>query len=229
MVNADNYTAWNARKKQLLACEIEWGDELAFTGLVLRKHRKSGETWAHRRWILEHFECDLDTEFQLCFRTAELHLNNYYSWTHRTWVLQQYRHRIDFRRQVENVHEWTNVNISQHCGFAHLAFIVQTINETDVCEDEFLYIKQLIQVYPLHESLWMYARFCWKQLYDRGVKSTVELEWVEPFLKQDLRFAHTFKLFVLSILRMETDDTIEKLSTVSPMNLQCWQSKLQGS
>ncbi len=47
-VNADNYTAWNARKKLLLLQHLTARDELRLLDLIFSKHPKSAESWAHR-------------------------------------------------------------------------------------------------------------------------------------------------------------------------------------
>ncbi len=66
LINADNYTAWNARKLLLSAPAIREAtsveeaslrlltpeQELRFLNLVYSKHPKSGESWSHRRWVL---------------------------------------------------------------------------------------------------------------------------------------------------------------------------------
>jgi hypothetical protein len=52
LVNADNYSAWNARKYLLLCGFIKPDRELIFMNFVFSKHPKSGEAWAHRRWVI---------------------------------------------------------------------------------------------------------------------------------------------------------------------------------
>lgn len=78
LINADHYTAWNARKTLLLtlpdqlssfplsstpsttttttAASHSFRSELRFLNLVYSKHPKSGESWSHRRWVLARME-----------------------------------------------------------------------------------------------------------------------------------------------------------------------------
>jgi protein prenyltransferase alpha subunit repeat containing protein 1 len=59
LVSADNYTAWNIRKK-IITLDLDNGtnpntmldDEVTFMNLVNSKHPKSGESWEHRNWVL---------------------------------------------------------------------------------------------------------------------------------------------------------------------------------
>ena len=69
LINADNHTAWNARKRCLDCLYPEQTPtaaaaasassssrpllaELSFLSLVMSKHPKSSEAWSHRRWAL---------------------------------------------------------------------------------------------------------------------------------------------------------------------------------
>lgn len=47
-VNADNYSAWNARKKLLLLGHTKPESELRLMDLIFSKHPKSAESWAQR-------------------------------------------------------------------------------------------------------------------------------------------------------------------------------------
>eukprot|EP00899_Mesostigma_viride_P003651 jgi/Mesvir1/13287/Mv16552-RA.1 len=52
LFNGGHGTAWNARKRLLLAGATTCSYELALSALVTRKWPKSLEAWAHRRWLL---------------------------------------------------------------------------------------------------------------------------------------------------------------------------------
>ncbi|KAI8481756.1 PREDICTED: LOW QUALITY PROTEIN: protein prenyltransferase alpha subunit repeat-containing protein 1-like [Branchiostoma belcheri] len=53
LVQADCLTAWNIRKELVEAEDLKCIQDLKFAALVLTKHPKSSETFAHRRWLLK--------------------------------------------------------------------------------------------------------------------------------------------------------------------------------
>ncbi|CAH1254295.1 PTAR1 [Branchiostoma lanceolatum] len=53
LVQADCLTAWNIRKELVEAEDLKCTQDLKFAALVLTKHPKSSETFAHRRWLLK--------------------------------------------------------------------------------------------------------------------------------------------------------------------------------
>jgi protein prenyltransferase alpha subunit repeat containing protein 1 len=91
--------------------------ELQLSSLVLSKHPKSGETWAHRRWVLEMLELfDRQGEIAICEKTAEIYAKNYYAWTHRRWIFGGKHITVeDFLKEIERVQSWIRSHISQHC------------------------------------------------------------------------------------------------------------------
>ena len=56
LINPDNATAWNARKRMMLSASQSSPSpsaasaELGFLSFLFSKHPKSSEAWAHRRW-----------------------------------------------------------------------------------------------------------------------------------------------------------------------------------
>ena len=52
LVVADNYTAWNHRKRLVQLAGFCRLAEISLVDLVQSKHHKSQETWAHRRWLV---------------------------------------------------------------------------------------------------------------------------------------------------------------------------------
>jgi len=147
LVNADNYTAWNNRKKVLepmLRSESVVQQELKFLDLLFSKHPKSGEAWAHRRWVLDRAmsmekgswsklretaeakaptvrfqEKWLQRELAVCSRSSELYPKNYYAWTHRHWVVSKLEDSKDVLLALTKSRKWTDVNVGDNCGFNH--------------------------------------------------------------------------------------------------------------
>ncbi|CAM9412224.1 unnamed protein product [Discosporangium mesarthrocarpum] len=113
LVNADHGSAWNARKVVIEDRSFrDLQEEIKLLNLVLTKHSKSSNAWAHRRWCWCRAQEEEDRmggetrekvftvhrELQLCERVAELYPKNYYAWTQRTWVvLNHFRHCSDAR------------------------------------------------------------------------------------------------------------------------------------
>jgi hypothetical protein len=85
LINADNYTAWNVRKRLITEAHSSIEQEYKYVwlaarprtmmlrgreshhdcgnrlvNLVMSKHPKSGETWAHRRWLIHHLASHTD-------------------------------------------------------------------------------------------------------------------------------------------------------------------------
>ena len=100
VVNGEDHTCWNLRKRALTQLGVaSVHDELAFTRVLLSKHTKSGEAWAHRKWAIQQLldagaSASVDymklcaAEVELCERVALLYPKNYYCWTHRQWAVK---------------------------------------------------------------------------------------------------------------------------------------------
>ncbi|GAB1606119.1 protein prenyltransferase alpha subunit repeat-containing protein 1-like [Argonauta hians] len=54
MINPECSTAWNVRKELILAGDLKPADCLKLGTLILTKHPKSAEVFAHRKWLLNH-------------------------------------------------------------------------------------------------------------------------------------------------------------------------------
>ncbi|CAN0001368.1 unnamed protein product, partial [Choristocarpus tenellus] len=82
--------------------------------LVLTKHSKSPNAWAHRRWcwcwaqgkegLLEHGGIlSLTKELEVCLRVADLYPKNYYAWTQRSWVVLNRIHQLHLMETPEHL------------------------------------------------------------------------------------------------------------------------------
>jgi hypothetical protein len=151
LINADHYTAWNIRKQLMISQHITYTHELSLLSLIYTKHPKSGEAWAHRRWVLEKIDTfrKHDTkatttattttpaslyshplyqaEILICERTAELYPKNYYAWVHRQYLIQLLTSYHDMTQELICVEKWTNTHISDHCGYHHRQCVIQQI------------------------------------------------------------------------------------------------------
>jgi len=152
--------------------------------LVFTKHPKSGDAWAHRRWVLASLgtfgnsestpspdalafiRAHARGELSVCARMSEIYPKNYYSWTHRAWVLRHATNDV-LLEELESMDRWTRRNVSDFCGFHHtqvvlLMLIERNARESDeICSiwrEHFKKTDSLIQTYPGHEALWCHKR-----------------------------------------------------------------------
>lgn len=95
VLNAKNYSAWNARKHIILKSierRSSISKELNFLDLVLGLSPKTSEAWSHRKWVLSLDEgIDFDREWRICSKAAEKHKRNYYAWAHRFYIIDTFR------------------------------------------------------------------------------------------------------------------------------------------
>eukprot|EP00058_Branchiostoma_floridae_P001218 XP_002586706.1 hypothetical protein BRAFLDRAFT_217651 [Branchiostoma floridae] len=149
LVQADCLTAWNIRKELVEAEDLKSIQDLKFAALVLTKHPKSSETFAHRRWLLKQvvqktsstslqphprgrkaeLPCDeklLEAELAVCQRSAERYPSNYYAWTHRAWVVENVArcHYKILMRELSDTRHWISRHISDHSGLQYRQFLI---------------------------------------------------------------------------------------------------------
>lgn len=161
VVNADCYYALNDRKKFILTFKPSSSslflqnlqNELLFVDFLFSKHRKSGESWAHRRWIwnklfstltssssnswLEKF---VRSELKICASIAEKYPRNYYCWTQRKWIIyelfklyeqqqnqqQQFEwfKKLLFEEEMNWVTDWNRRHLSDYSAFHYRQFLL---------------------------------------------------------------------------------------------------------
>ena len=104
LLMADDYTAWNRRKRTTGASVRDALRELDFCAVCLRRHAKAPSAWAHRKWcfslLLARLKSDGDAveravhdELAFCASLCFRHARNYGAWGHRTWVCRLAPHR----------------------------------------------------------------------------------------------------------------------------------------
>eukprot|EP00050_Salpingoeca_kvevrii_P020478 m.99061 g.99061 ORF g.99061 m.99061 type:complete len:375 (+) comp8880_c0_seq2:101-1225(+) len=146
MVNASNYSAWNARKQLIQRGVLVPTDELALMDLVFTKHPKSPDAWAHRRWVLAAMPAGpqrtaaVARDLALCNRIAEAYPKNYYSWTHRQWVVDRLGEWAPreacvalLQADAANTQRWMTMHISDYCGFHHIQYLLYRLAEAPHC------------------------------------------------------------------------------------------------
>lgn len=186
LANSDHYTAWNARKRHLLATGLRGlSDELQLVDLLLSKHPKSGEAWCHRRWILSRMplSAKLATvaahEMDVCAAAARSYPRNYFAWTHRYWTLSRVSPEL-VATECDAMQQWAAINTSDHAGLFYRGLVVllalaherqckvsQAETPTPPTDDNNSSVAwrlaweqgaELQARYPGHESLWRHRR-----------------------------------------------------------------------
>ena len=156
LINPDNASAWNARKRLLSAYQLSAAAELLFLSFLFSKHPKSSEAWAHRRWtaqrLLERGENGADAavallrgELSVVEMTAERYPKNYHAWLHRQWIVQtvdgQQRRKDSqsgerggeqqwadvLEEEKQRIGAWNESHMSDHSGWHYRAFVIDRI------------------------------------------------------------------------------------------------------
>ncbi|CAH1783512.1 unnamed protein product [Owenia fusiformis] len=144
MVQADCMTAWNIRKELIEAGKHKVMEDLSLSALILTKHPKSAETFAHRKWLLEKIAktcgaytatlndtVNIDLELQVCQGAADRYPNNYNAWTHRIWVVQTLaKEQLKVcHKELHTTQKWINTHVSDHSGFHYRQFLFLEISK----------------------------------------------------------------------------------------------------
>eukprot|EP00762_Andalucia_godoyi_P007593 ANDGO_00796.mRNA.1 hypothetical protein len=183
MISADNYTAWNLRRRAVLlldehseSTERMLDSESHLNAVVLSKHPKSDETWTYRNWLFsgmfstqqQAFE-RLASEWKLVVMLSEQYRRNYPAWSH--WIrvfrrVQKFHTPRDLLVLIEGPSkDVCSRRVADHSALHARSVLWSFLGNLDaeavqeLMEDEDLWLRDLICRYPGHESLWMYRRF----------------------------------------------------------------------
>lgn len=167
MINADHYTAWNQRKQLLVNGDIVFPEELRFVSVLLTKHPKSGELWAHRRWVLSQMNTfDPSEEIRISQKAAERYSKNYSAWTHRLWILKRLEHLL-IPKEWSDALVFAQLNVSQFCAWHYIQQIWLRMDEINKGDSALVELddtnRELLLRLSGHESLWVHRRFIWFQ------------------------------------------------------------------
>ncbi|XP_029193206.2 protein prenyltransferase alpha subunit repeat-containing protein 1-like [Acropora millepora] len=195
LINAECYTAWNARKEMIASGVLSLRDDWKLSSVVLSKHPRSAETFSHRRWIIIHLEKQqgrgefiqryLKDELAIGLRAAECYADNYTAWSHRAWLVERYIH--DQKRklscELHTLRIWAERHVSDNCGFhyrqcllKHLKSVSSQREMLDLLLSELEFITDLIWTYPGHEVVWHHRKFIyhvWNQWFSDVTSETL--------------------------------------------------------
>ncbi|XP_078369018.1 protein prenyltransferase alpha subunit repeat-containing protein 1-like [Oculina patagonica] len=187
LVNAECYTAWNRRKEMISTGTLSAEYDMRFSALVLSKHPRSAETFAHRRWTIiqlekqkgqsEFIQCCLRHELGVSLRAAESYADNYTAWSHRAWLVERFIHdkKKKLFCELQVMRLWAERHISDNCGFhyrqvllTHLKRLCSKSELVHLLLSELDFTSDLIVTYPGHEVVWCHRRFVyhfWNQWF----------------------------------------------------------------
>lgn len=175
MINADNFSAWNQRRRAILNGVLSLEMEFQFVEFIASKHPKSSELWFHRRWLLNKNPTmiNFEKEMQFCTLICEIYPRNYYCWTYRIYIVTHYykNDKYKLKQEIENTIQFIKKHIGDYSAMVYLQQLLLQISESNQLKEiliEQLYYNQLwIHYYPGHEALWQHRRFLtakWNQL-----------------------------------------------------------------
>ncbi|KNC53881.1 uncharacterized protein AMSG_09839 [Thecamonas trahens ATCC 50062] len=161
VINADNATAWNVRRRLISAGVLKRDVEVTdVLDMVFRKHPKSSEAWAYRWWLVKELLEDDDArvaELGACLTYADLYPRNYYCWSHARRVCRGLAVRASAMAMVAGYvadgrfHDTSALHLLDEL----LADDADTATLAAALDRAWLWLDDA----PRHESLWMHVRF----------------------------------------------------------------------
>lgn len=153
-------TSWNARRRLVVAKDLNIFDELNFSAKLLRLKPKSEQLFRYRRWLIKQTErnsISIEKELNLCDRTAEKHFINYTSWQYRRWLVEYFQ--LDIQDELDRNRKWLEMNLSDSSGFSFRAFLLsKTDGRKSLIDEEFRLNEEKLRFYLDRESLWIYRQ-----------------------------------------------------------------------
>ena len=140
VVNGECHTAWNTRKKLVQSGALDLLAELAFSRVVLRRHKKSSTTWAHRRWLLNRLSADelrqaaMD-EHVLCGELAAAYPRNYHAWHHRQLVSERLARdgqHAALAHDLEAAAAWLAVHEGDHSALHYMGVVAALVGQAGI-------------------------------------------------------------------------------------------------
>jgi hypothetical protein len=211
MINPENYTAWNIRRKSA----TDYQKELVFNELVILKHPKRAAAWSYRSWLLSKIklsEINVGKEVGLVLSAAALYYQNYSSFLYLRRLFTFYPAKvlmltyIKLSNEFERICKWTEANVSDNSAWTFRAWAGRKIGIR--VEQEIETAKRLIVVYRGHETLWYFLSLL--VLHDQSIRRDVigfateirnELEEVNGEIVDDVKQRLCADQFLKRVLR----------------------------
>jgi len=183
LMDAENLTAANTRKRLIQRCQRESVSELQQTlnqelywvnsmlTSRLHRHTKSPTLWNHRRWVIEVCQSigvshNIQKELEeVVLVAAERHPRNYYAWLHMRWLLQNNHGKsLPDERFISSTQDWCIRHPSDTSGFSFLLFCLNQLStetgppieiNSAVCKEV---LSLAVSFRWTHESVWVFLR-----------------------------------------------------------------------
>ncbi len=168
MINADNFSAWNRRRRAILEGTLSLEQEFQFVEFIASKHPKSSELWFHRRWIFNRDPSfvSFEKEMKFCSFICEIYPRNYYCWTYRTYIMTQYYGKDTFKlkQEIESVKQFIKKHIGDYSAMVYIQQLLQLFPKhsselKELLVDQLYWNQLWVHYFPGHESLWQHRRF----------------------------------------------------------------------
>merc|ERR1711865_59553 len=174
MINADNATALNTRKRLVQLGFLDWQSELSLLNLLLTAHPKSAELWSHRLWLIKTQAGGgvalWEEEAAACQLASERYPRNYYAWTHRRSMLAlaaaQDLVEAFVGPELLRSGAWIALHAADYSGWHYRQNLLLTAEKgscsamlTERMDREVELLASFLSAAPTHDSLWSHARF----------------------------------------------------------------------
>lgn len=145
----DSLTAWNVRKARVTVDRAS--TELKFSQLILSRNPKSGETWAHRGWVLRNFECgisQLEEELILLWKFVSRAASNYYAGVHRMRIIPHVASE-SISKELYRSRKWLQSHVGDASGWWYHRKLLEMLpnSDPDIAREEAIWFADMRQRY----------------------------------------------------------------------------------
>ncbi|KAI9353840.1 hypothetical protein BDR26DRAFT_907242 [Obelidium mucronatum] len=173
-LNPDAYSAWNFRRRVLVAMWNKLPAEdiqamaqldLKFIEKLVRGHPKSYWLWLHRRWVLENMPCpDWSRELKLIHLMLDMDPRNFHGWDYRRIILAK-AGRSDEKTELDYSMSKINQNFSNYSAWHYRSKLIPRVNwekegeRESAVQKDFEIVRNAIYTEPADQSAWLYQRW----------------------------------------------------------------------
>ncbi|KAJ3022513.1 UNVERIFIED_CONTAM: hypothetical protein HDU68_009065 [Siphonaria sp. JEL0065] len=198
-LNPDAYSAWNFRRRVLMAL---WTDkdlpmsqddiqamahsDLKFIEKLVRVYPKSYWLWLHRRWVLENMpHPDWNRELKLCQMMLDMDPRNFHGWDYRRIILAKAgksSNRSELEYSMAKIHQ----NFSNYSAWHYRSKLIPRITgfaegeRQSIIQKDFEIVRNAIYTEPADQSAWLYQRWLLGQ-----EQQPLTVEWSHKALQSD--------------------------------------------
>ncbi|KAJ3219917.1 Protein prenyltransferase alpha subunit repeat-containing protein 1 [Dinochytrium kinnereticum] len=173
LLNPENYTAWNARRRIQLMNLASLEEEFALLNLIMSLHPKRAALWTYRYWLFETMQkagkdsADIyEMEFTACSKASSRYRMNYNCWSYRLRLAKMAPMQVLYDDWKQS-RAFVRSNISDDTAFCYRLALVHLLLEgqkstsmkyllrEDIASEAIETLKTIIELGG-NESLWRY-------------------------------------------------------------------------